>query len=297
MSSVVQELYIRNVITPPKWLPLNIQYETEMGSQSYGVANDASDLDICGFAIPPLHDLFPHMSGEIAGFGVQHQRFEQYQEHHVVDGESQYDLTIYSITKYFQLCMENKPNMIDSLFTDADSVRHLTAVGRIVRSNRKLFLHKGAYHKFRGYAYSQLNKMHNGRKGKRSQMVEEYGFDLKFAYHLVRLALECEQILSTGDLNLRRDRELLKAIRRGEWTEPRIREWFSQKERHLEQLYERSPLPYGPDEKAIKRVLMNCLEEHYGRIGIKVAQGAPVAATEPSGLLGELQSLVAKYGA
>ena len=60
-----------------------------------------------------------------------------------------YDLTIYGIIKFFNLAMHNNPNIIDSLFTPVNCVLHSTRVGDIVRENRKLFLHKGAWSKFK----------------------------------------------------------------------------------------------------------------------------------------------------
>ena len=65
-----------------------------------------------------------------------------------------HDLTIYSIVKFFQLAMENNPNIVDSLFTPATCVLHCTAVGTLVRERRRLFLHKGCWPKFKGYAYA-----------------------------------------------------------------------------------------------------------------------------------------------
>ena len=56
------------------------------------------------------------------------------------------------------------------------------------------------------------------------QLVAAHGYDTKFAYHVVRLIGEVEQILVEQDVDLQRDRELLKAIRRGEWTEERLRQ-------------------------------------------------------------------------
>jgi hypothetical protein len=99
---------------------------------------------------------------------------------------------------------------------------------------------------------------------KRAREVEEHGFDCKFGYHLVRLIDEVEQILTTGDLDLEKNREQLKAIRRGEVPEEKIREYFSIKEKSLEVAYHSSKLPYGPDEEKIKKLLLECLEEHYG---------------------------------
>ena len=34
----------------------------------------------------------------------------------------------------------------------------------------------------------------------------------------------------------------------------------------LETLCQESKLPWGPDEEAIKTLLLNCLEEHYGNL-------------------------------
>lgn len=38
----------------------------------------------------------------------------------------------------------------------------------------------------------------------------------------------------------------------------------------LTTLYEKSSLPYGPDEDKIRDLLMECIEDHYGTISKKV---------------------------
>jgi uncharacterized protein len=137
----------------------------------------------------------------------------------------------------------------------------------MVRENRRLFLHKGAWSKFKNYAYSQLHKLSTKvARGNRAELVGEHGFDTKFAYHVVRLILEVEQILIEGDIDLQRDNEQLKAIRRGDWTEDYLREWFSARQSELEKVYAESKLPPAPDEARIRSLLVNCLEEHYGRL-------------------------------
>jgi predicted nucleotidyltransferase len=246
-------------------------YETLMGSVAYGCGTADSDRDVYGFCIPPKDLVFPHLAGEVLGFGRKPKRFEQYQQHHILDQSAksghglEYDLDIYSIVKYFQLVMDNNPNMVDSLFTPVDCVLHITNVGQMVRDQRGIFLHKGSYHKFRGYAYLQINRMRGkSEKSKRHVLVEKHGFDTKFAAHTVRLALECEQILEEHTLDLRRNGQMLRAIREGEWTEKQVREWFSSKEKRLEELYETSSLPHSPDEGTIKQLLLDCLEHHYG---------------------------------
>lgn len=87
--STIQRLTYRHLLRPPRWLPGNVQYETIMGSVAYGVlARDASDVDVYGWAIPPKDDVFPHLRGEIPGFGTPRKRFEVFQEHHVQDADA-----------------------------------------------------------------------------------------------------------------------------------------------------------------------------------------------------------------
>lgn len=297
MPSITYKLTQKGLCKPPKWLPDNIHYETMMGSMAYGVSQDNSDLDIYGFCIPPKDDVFPHLRGEIIGFGRQINRFEQYQEHHIMDNDAragkgqEYDLTVYSIVKFFQLVMENNPNMIDSLYTPNDCVLHITTIGQMVRDSRDMFLHKGSWHKFRGYAYSQLSKL-SGKteESKRYESVLKYGYDLKFAYHTVRLVLEAEQILTEGTIDLRRNCDMLRAIRNGEWTEEKVRQWFSEKETALETLYNSSTLKYKSDEAAIKELLLNCLEQHYGSLSNVIEK--PKAVNQ---LVSDIEAILDKY--
>ena len=272
MSSIVADLHKKGLIkTAPSFLSGGIQYEVIMGSMAYGVSLDASDMDVYGFCIPPRDFVFPHLRGEIPGFSTPGAQFDQYQVHHIHDplalgGKGrQYDLAIYSIIKYFRLCMENNPNIIDSLFVPPRCVLFSTAIGDMVRENRKLFLHKGAWHKFKGYSFAQMRKLHTKQpQGKRKEMHEEFGYDVKFAYHVVRLLDEVEQILTEQDIDLERNREQLKAIRRGEWTIEDIENYFSAKEKELETLYTACKLPPIPDEEKIQSLLLNCLEQYYG---------------------------------
>lgn len=282
---ILQELYEKKLIKPPEWMLTNTHYLTIMGSVAYGVSSDTSDMDIYGFAIPRKEVVFPHLNGHIlvpvkngsdlfqVGFGDPVDSFCQWQEHGIVDESAlggkgrEYDFTIFSIVRYFDLLMENNANIIDSLFTPQECVLHATYVGNLVRENKEVFLHRGVYAKFKQYAYSQLHKMTTKKpKGKRKAIREKFGFDVKFGYHLVRLLNECEQLLVKGTMDLRLNNEQLKAIRRGEMGEEEVRKWASDKERHLEALYAKSELPAVPQKEKIKKLLMECLDHHYGSL-------------------------------
>lgn len=277
MTKLIQNLCRKQLINPPSWLPSNVHYMCMMGSVAYGVSDDNSDVDIYGWCIPQKDIIFPHLRGEISGFGKPGEKFEQWQQHHINDKETgkEYDFSIYSIVKYFQLAMENNPNMVDSLFVPDFCILHSSRIGNIVRENRKLFLHKGSFHKLKGYAFSQMHKakLKNPQEGsKRADNVGKYGWDVKFGYHVVRLCSQAEQILEEHDLDLQRNREQLKAIRRGEMTMEEVQQWFSDKEKKLENLYHESTLRHSPDEDAIKKILLNCLEEHYGNLDNAIVQ-------------------------
>ena len=103
MSSKTQYLIQRGLLkAPPKFLETAVQYEVVMGSIAYGVAEDHSDMDIYGFAIPPRDWVFPHLRGDIPGFDEAGPQFEQLQQHHMFDQSAQggkgreYDVVIYS---------------------------------------------------------------------------------------------------------------------------------------------------------------------------------------------------------
>src|SRR5262249_43626964 len=142
--NLIKHLTEHKLIRPPGWLPDNTMYLTIMGSTAYGVADeDHSDFDVYGFCIPPKEIVFPHLAGHVWGFGrykegMPQSHFQQFQQHHVLDPSAaagkgrDYDLSIYNIVKYVQLCAECNPNMIDSLFTHETCVLHSTAAAQVL---------------------------------------------------------------------------------------------------------------------------------------------------------------------
>ncbi len=274
MTSYVEQLSLKGLLPELPYHVLDgVQYEVVMGSFAYGVSNDNSDMDIYGFSIPPKEIVFPHLRGEILGFDEFEIQFSQFQKHHIKDAAALggkgrvYDMTIYSIVKYFRLLMENNPNIIDSLFVPDSCVLFSTSLADHIRVNRKLFLHKGCWATFKGYAYGQMHKIRSKKpEGKRKQIVDQFGYDVKFAYHVVRLLNEVEQLLVEEHLDLTKNSEQLKAIRRGEWSLEKLEDYFERKEADLESFYLKSNLPDLPQTDAIRNLLMECLEQHYGSI-------------------------------
>ncbi len=274
------------------WILENSQYITMMGSHAYDTFTEQSDYDLYGFTIPPKDIVFPFHYGYIYGFSKDIPKFEQYQKHGMQYKKKDIDLQIFNIVKYFQLLMDNNPNMVDSLFTKIEYVIKCTKIAEMVRINRKTFLHKGSYHRFKGYAYSQLKKVKSmNRTGKRKAIVEKYGYDTKFAGHIVRLLDEAEQILQEGDIDITRAKEQIKAVNRGEFTLEQIEQKFHEKEKYLTELYEKSKLRHRPDQEAIKELLLHCLEEYYGNIDNLVRR----TANNKADLIRDIEKTLERY--
>lgn len=282
-----QQLFRRGLLPDlPNHILDGVQYEVVMGSIAYGVSNDSSDMDIYGFSIPPKEVIFPSLRGEILGFDDYEITFSQFQKHHINDpsalgGKGRvYDMTIYSIVKYFRLLMDNNPNIIDSLYVPDNCVLYSTSIADHIRANRKMFLHKGCWTKFKGYAYGQMHKIRTKQpEGKRKVLVDEFGYDVKFAYHVIRLLNEVEQLLVEETLDLTKNSEQLKAIRRGEWSLEKLETYFERKEADLESFYLKSKLPDVPNIDAIRHLLMESLEQHFGSLSKLTQQDGKAQAT------------------
>lgn len=282
--SIIQKLDRKGLLNGAPSCVLTPELEVIMGSFAYGVSSDSSDVDVYSVCIPSKEEVFPHLNGRVPGFGPQINPFQNWQRHHIKTdegsaGEKEYDVTSYSITEFFRLAADNNPNIIDALFVPDRCVTHKTDVGTVMRDNRKLFLHKGAYQKFKGYAYSQMKKIGERKPvGKRAVLVEQFGYDVKFAYHVVRLAQEAEMILLKGDLDIEAGREELKAIRRGEWTLPQLQEWFAKRTAMLDEMFLKSDLRPEPNFDELNRVLMVCLEIKFGTLTNALVEGEGQAA-------------------
>lgn len=246
----------------PQFVETNTQYLTIGGSYSYGTNMDLSDTDVTGFCIPPKKYIFPNV---IFGFDTI-PVFEEWQKHHVIYKERSYDFKVFSIVKFIKLLRDGNPNMIDTLYTDRDCVLYSTPIAEMIRAKREIFLSKLCVPKFRGYAYAELKNIHNKKTGQRKELVEKFGFDTKNAGHVVRLLLECEQILIDQHLELRRDKEFIKNVRSGNWSLEQVQEFFTSKEQYLVDLEQKSKLRDRPDDEAIRQLLVDCLEHHYGSL-------------------------------
>jgi len=255
--------------TDPKkmWVVDNLQYLTLGGSHAYGTETSNSDWDCYGITIPPRKYLYPSEKGLIFGYDI-FPTFNQLEyQSKVGDKHEHVDITIYNIVQYFKLLRGNNPNIIDSIFTKQNCVLFITDIGQLIVDNREVFLHKGVFTKFKSYAFNQLNKIKTNPDDRespaRKELIKKHGYDSKNALNIFRLLGECEQLLSTGTMDLTRDREQLKRVRDGFYSLEEIHEFFKRNEIELEKLYHTSTLPQEPKEELIRDLLLECLSRFY----------------------------------
>jgi predicted nucleotidyltransferase len=259
MKTILHDLFGVKKLDCPDWLPDSLQYVTVMGSHAYGCATPQSDYDYYGFAVPPRQYTYPHEWGYIQGFDSI-PNFEKWDKK-VPDAV---DVDIFGIVRYLKLLSDGNPNIVESLFTSEDSIVHITKLGRRVRELRKIFLSKQSFYKTKKYAESQMKRLGRKPEGKRVTLYEKYGFDTKAAGHCLRLMNNCEQILATGDIDLRKDADMVIEIRNGGWSLDQVKNYFDAKLLTLEKLVVESKLPNESNPNKVRKLLLDCLDEHYG---------------------------------
>lgn len=106
----------------------------------------------------------------------------------------------------------------------------------------------------------------NNRNETRSALEGNFGYDTKHAMHLVRLLRMGEEILTTGEVIVRRpDAKELLDIRNGLWEYDDLVAWAEEKDTLVRgKLYEQSKLPRVPDIHRAA-VLLTEIQDYYWR--------------------------------
>lgn len=103
------------------------------------------------------------------------------------------------------------------------------------------------------------------RNPERALSEGKIGYDVKFAYHIIRLYRMCCEILETGKVIVRRpDRDDFIDIRNGKWSYEKLSEESDKLFAKSKYLYETSKvIPDHPDRKAINNLLLNCTKDFF----------------------------------
>lgn len=234
------------------------------GSIAHGtyIPNDdplsIDDKDLIGICIPPAE----YYMGlrEFGSRGTQEVQVDPW------------DIVVYEHRKALRLLAKGNPNMLCMLWTPPEFITQENAAGEALLACRPLFATQAAFPAFRGYAQSQLKKMHKGvyhgyMGEKRRALVDKFGYDTKNASHLIRILRQGINFMQTGELEVyRSDAEELVAIKRGEYSFDTVRRMAEELDHALGRAGEKSKLPEAPNWDAINKLAVHMYETQRGLV-------------------------------
>lgn len=237
-----------------------------VGSTVHGVTVDsADDRDEMGICIEPPE------------YVVGLRPFEQWvfrtQPEGARSGPGDIDRTVYSFRKWCRLALAGNPTVMLLLHVPDEQCSVLEAPGRELRANKQWFASRRAGHAYLGYMQRQRDRM-TGDRGQmrvnRPELIAQYGFDTKYAGHVLRLGYQGLEFLESGRLTLPMrapERERVLDVRTGRVSFEEVLAEADDLQRRLESGLEHSPLPERPDYDSVNAFLADTYRSWWGRAG------------------------------
>jgi uncharacterized protein len=254
----------------------------QVGSGVHGTSiSGQDDRDEMGICLEPP-EYVTGIARVPAGVGADSASvgFEQYQRHTVWDqpgglanrsGAGDLDVVIYSARKWARLALSGNPTVLLLLFVPEHEVVFRNDAGTELVANGDRFVSRLAADRFIGYLQSQRDAMlgGSGAHTNRPELVNEYGYDTKFAMHALRLGVQGVELLTTGRITLpvpQPHRDYLLQIRRGEIPLQEVIGAVNDAEQSLLALRENSSVPIQPDRAWVNDWLHRSYEEYWARL-------------------------------
>lgn len=194
---------------PRKIADLNIILHGVVGSGALGCSVGSDDRDEMG--------VFIETPEQVMGLIAYDHRIIRDQPNGVRSQPGDLDLTLYSLRKFCRLALKGNPHVLILLWLPEYIVGLNQIADRLIEL-REQFINKQTFSSFLGYLRSQKRGMLGKQSPKisRPELIENYGFDTKYAYHAVRLAMQGCELGFTRKLVLPMcEAEFLKSIRNG----------------------------------------------------------------------------------
>jgi uncharacterized protein len=245
---------------------------TVVGSGVHGIAIPGTDdHDEMGVFVEPPGVLLG------VGPGASGRRAERYvfrtQPEGARSGPGDTDLVMYGLRRYLGLATKGNPTALLPLYAPADAVLVLTPLGEELRAMAPALLSQQAVHRFLGYLHAQRERLlgRGSRHGvpNRPELVERYGYDVKYASHALRLAFQGREVARHARLTLPMpvaERERVLAVKRGEVPDlSEVVAEIADVEAQVQRLLAEggTSLPERPDLGAISAWSVNAYRRHW----------------------------------
>ncbi|HEX5071285.1 MAG TPA: nucleotidyltransferase domain-containing protein [Vicinamibacterales bacterium] len=177
------------------------------------------------------------------------------------------DLTVYSLRKWARLALHGNPTVMLLLFLPDDALVLRTKAGEELQKLAPAFASRQAGKRVLGYLEAQRQRL-VGERGQRdvnrTELVEAFGYDTKYAMHMLRLGHQGVEFLETGRLTLpMREpvRTHLMDVRQGRSNLADVLAECKELESRLTTLLETSPLPLEPNLNAVEQFVMDTYQQ------------------------------------
>jgi predicted nucleotidyltransferase len=184
------------------------------------------------------------------------------------------DLTVYGARKYVRLLLGGNPTILLLLFVPKEYTILETRNGASLRIQGSQWISRRAGFAFLGYLNAQKERLAGERGQKRvnrPELVEKYGYDTKYAGHVIRLGYQGIELMNTGRISLPMkdpERTYVREIRGGAHTLEAVLARAAILEAELKFAIDKSILPEESDFNAANKWLYSTYEMHWDMNGL-----------------------------
>lgn len=179
------------------------------------------------------------------------------------------DLTIFSLRKFLRLAMQGNPQILQCLFVPLPLCIHRDALGQQLQELAPLIVSRHAGARYLGYLEAQRQRLLGERgqkKVNRPELEAQFGFDTKYAMHILRLGFQGVELMSTGRLTLpmaEKDRAFVYATRLGQVPLQDVLTKAGELERDIKDLLDDAPIPAEPAREQIQAWMVSTYFENW----------------------------------
>ena len=152
-----------------------VVYRCVTGSQAYGLADEASDVDVRGVFVAP-----PELLWSLQGAPDYLERDRMAEAY-------------WELAKFCVLALKANPNVLECLYTPL--VQHVSPIGEELLALRAAFLSRLVHQTYNGYVLSQFKKLEQDLRTKGEPKW-------KHVMHLIRLLLSGIEVLRSGTVSV-----------------------------------------------------------------------------------------------
>lgn len=265
-----------------------------VGSTAHGLHTDdgVDDRDEMGICIEPMANMIGQSEFEQV---IYRTAAEREGKHDAPSKAGDLDLVVYSLRKWTRLALHGNPTVLLLLYLPPELCVVRNALASQLQELAPHFVSREAGQRFLGYLTAQKQRLLGERGGmdvRRPILIEKYGYDTKYAMHMVRLGIQGVEFLKTGRLTLpmpEPERSWIRSIRVGQVSQQEVLSRAGELEREIKDLIDCGPLPYKANAEPVwnwvRRVYLEwwkCEAFPYKAAGGNQGAMEPVIATSAS---------------